>query len=67
MEDSHIANTTLPNGISLFGVFDGHGGKELLFFVNDFTDGVNLFRLRYRSLREETLHKNSNKFVKLQV
>jgi len=27
MEDSHIANVSLPNGCSLFGVFDGHGGK----------------------------------------
>jgi serine/threonine protein phosphatase PrpC len=28
MEDSHIANTNLGNGLSLFGVFDGHGGKQ---------------------------------------
>jgi serine/threonine protein phosphatase PrpC len=27
MEDAHIANTNLGNGLSLFGVFDGHGGK----------------------------------------
>lgn len=27
MEDSHITNTNLGNGLSLFGVFDGHGGK----------------------------------------
>jgi len=26
MEDAHIANITLGNGISVFGVFDGHGG-----------------------------------------
>jgi len=26
MEDSHIAHTDLDNGVSLFGVFDGHGG-----------------------------------------
>ena len=32
MEDSHIANVSLPNGCSLFGVFDGHGGK--LIFLN---------------------------------
>ena len=30
MEDSHIANTNLGNGLSLFGVFDGHGGKQIL-------------------------------------
>lgn len=28
MEDSHIAHTDLDNGVSLFGVFDGHGGKS---------------------------------------
>ena len=27
MEDSHITNTNLGNGLSFFGVFDGHGGK----------------------------------------
>ena len=27
MEDAHIANTSLEDGCSLFGVFDGHGGK----------------------------------------
>ena len=27
MEDSHIAHIGLSEGISLFGVFDGHGGK----------------------------------------
>lgn len=27
MEDAHVAFTNLPNGTSLFGVFDGHGGK----------------------------------------
>ena len=26
MEDSHIAHCDLDNGVSLFGVFDGHGG-----------------------------------------
>ena len=32
MEDAHIAsNINLPNGdkAMLFGVFDGHGGKEV--------------------------------------
>jgi len=33
MEDSHIANINLGNGISLFGVFDGHGGKEVACYV----------------------------------
>ena len=33
MEDSHIAKTGLPNEVSVFGVFDGHGGKEVSTFV----------------------------------
>lgn len=33
MEDSHIANVSLPNGCSLFGVFDGHGGQEVALYV----------------------------------
>ena len=33
MEDSHIAQTNLPNDISVFGVFDGHGGSEVALFV----------------------------------
>lgn len=27
MEDSHICQTNFGEGLSLFGVFDGHGGK----------------------------------------
>jgi serine/threonine protein phosphatase PrpC len=29
MEDSHIAATGLDNNVSVFGVFDGHGGKNM--------------------------------------
>ena len=28
MEDSHIAMLNVADGCSLFGVFDGHGGKQ---------------------------------------
>lgn len=28
MEDAHIAQLDMPGGISVFGVFDGHGGKS---------------------------------------
>lgn len=28
MEDAHIANLDIGDGISIFGVFDGHGGKN---------------------------------------
>jgi protein phosphatase 1G len=33
MEDSHIACTNLDDNVSIFGVFDGHGGNayQLLF------------------------------------
>jgi serine/threonine protein phosphatase PrpC len=27
MEDSHIANVDIGDGVSIFGVFDGHGGR----------------------------------------
>ena len=33
MEDSHIAETDLGDGNSIFGVFDGHGGPEVARFV----------------------------------
>jgi serine/threonine protein phosphatase PrpC len=32
-EDSHIADLKLPNGEAIFGVFDGHGGKEVAIYV----------------------------------
>ena len=35
MEDSHIAHTDLGNGLSLFGVFDGHGGQEVALWVKE--------------------------------
>lgn len=30
MEDSHIASCNLENNVSVFGVFDGHGGMKSL-------------------------------------
>jgi protein phosphatase 1G len=34
MEDAHIVRTNINSeGISVFGVFDGHGGKEVALFV----------------------------------
>ena len=32
-EDAHIADLDIGNGISIFGVFDGHGGPEVAKFV----------------------------------
>ncbi len=28
MEDSHIANLDVGDGVAIFGVFDGHGGMN---------------------------------------
>ncbi len=27
MEDSHVVSLDIGNGVSFFGVYDGHGGK----------------------------------------
>lgn len=35
MEDTHIASTNLPNKVSVFGVFDGHGGTFVSKFVKE--------------------------------
>ena len=32
MEDAHISELNMENGISVFGVFDGHGGPEVAKF-----------------------------------
>jgi len=41
MEDSHIAEVDLGDGNGLFGVFDGHGGREVAKFVqNHFTKNL---------------------------
>lgn len=29
MEDAHIANLDIGDGVSIFGVFDGHGGTHI--------------------------------------
>jgi len=33
MEDSHILKADFTNDISVFGVFDGHGGREVAYYV----------------------------------
>jgi serine/threonine protein phosphatase PrpC len=35
MEDSHIAALDIEPDVSLFGVFDGHGGCEVALFVEN--------------------------------
>jgi len=34
-EDAHIADLKLPNGEAVFGVFDGHGGREVSQYVKE--------------------------------
>lgn len=34
MEDTHISNLNLDRSTSLFGVFDGHGGREVAVFAS---------------------------------
>lgn len=36
MEDAHICDASFDNGISLFAVFDGHGGLECAKFCEKF-------------------------------
>ena len=31
-EDAHLSTLKLSNGASLFGVFDGHGGREIAIY-----------------------------------
>ena len=36
MEDAHIAHVNMDGtGLSLFGVFDGHGGQEVALYVKN--------------------------------
>lgn len=33
MEDAHIASLDIGDGVSIFGVLDGHGGKLPIFLT----------------------------------
>ena len=35
MEDTHISQCNVANDVSIFGVFDGHGGKEVAIYVKN--------------------------------
>jgi len=39
MEDSHIANLDIGDGVSIFGVFDGHGGMKFFIRLNSYLGG----------------------------
>jgi len=34
MEDSHIVATNIADNTHVFGVFDGHGGRNLIIFID---------------------------------
>jgi serine/threonine protein phosphatase PrpC len=36
MEDAHIISPNFDNGVSLFAIFDGHGGLECAKFCEKF-------------------------------
>ncbi len=66
-EDAHIALSNLPEGnssgvnLALFGVFDGHGGKDVsLFteevFVREFQASEQFKRGNYQEALRETFH-----------
>ena len=62
MEDSHIAETDIGDGNSLFGVFDGHGGPEVAKFVKaHFTKSLvghpSYKRKEYKQALEQTFLK----------
>lgn len=64
MEDSHISDIGIAqnNGLHLFGVFDGHGGKEVSqyvkkHFTNEFTKSKNFKNANYKSCLIETFLK----------
>ncbi len=35
MEDAHIAELNISEGVSFFGVYDGHGGHEVADYVRE--------------------------------
>ena len=50
MEDAHVHKLDLPGGESLFIVFDGHGGKWLIFRAFGFTRRQGSRYIRGKSL-----------------
>lgn len=62
MEDSHIADTNLPGGVCVFGVFDGHGGAEVALytkehFINFLISSKAFQQKEYEKALEETFFK----------
>lgn len=50
MEDAHIANLDIGDGISIFGVFDGHGGELFIIKFNHHLAQINKNLFNHLSL-----------------
>ena len=48
MEDTAVAIKSLPQGESLFGIFDGHGGREVSQFCKEYLEGVLISQQSYK-------------------
>lgn len=62
MEDSHISEPSFADGMSLFAVFDGHGGPEVAKFCSKYfpkylKDNQNFIVGNYKAALEETFLK----------
>lgn len=62
MEDAHISEPTFAEGMSLFAVFDGHGGAEVAKFCNKhfpkhLKENENFIAGNYKAALEETFLK----------
>ncbi|KAM3146079.1 hypothetical protein pb186bvf_001736 [Paramecium bursaria] len=62
MEDAHITKPDLTNDVSVFGVFDGHGGKEVAQFVEkhfleELQKNKNFQELKFEEALKETFLK----------
>jgi serine/threonine protein phosphatase PrpC len=59
MEDAHIVNYNFAPNVACFGVFDGHGGKEVAefsskFFIKELQNNKNFINKNYEESLKET-------------
>jgi len=58
MEDAHIAKLDFDGVKHLFGVFDGHGGKEVAMWVEDNLTSILMNEKKYKEKKyEEALYR----------
>ena len=62
MEDAHIAKLDVIPGVSLFAVFDGHGGSEVAkfckeYFLKELRKNENFKKQDYKTALEENFLK----------